>query len=103
MTAWQLLVDLLGQDVIVTNPQLGTVMGRGKLVALVDQPTVIIEGPDGQQISLPQDFRVEPDVTTDARRVIAELKKYEDEHGHHNDGWPCLAKALDAARDAVQP
>lgn len=101
MTARSVLVDLLGHDVIVTNPRLDQVMARGRLIGLADHPTLIVTREDGRQITLPQEFRVEPDLTSDARKVIAELERYEEEHGHQADGWPCLREALAAARQAV--
>lgn len=49
----------------------------------------------------PEPQVVAGDVTDPARRLLDELEQYEEVHGQHVDGWPCLARALDAARMAV--
>jgi hypothetical protein len=53
------LDDLLGQTVTITHPTLpGTWTGR--LIALADHPSVVIEQPDGRRVSLPQTYGIQP-------------------------------------------
>lgn len=49
----------------------------------------------------PEPQVVAGDVTDPARRLLGELQHYEEVHGQHVDGWPCLGTALDEARKAV--
>jgi hypothetical protein len=51
------LMDLLGEHITVTNPHAGT-SWTGKLVAIGDEPCVVIDQDHGPRLCLPQSFTV---------------------------------------------
>lgn len=59
MTARETLMTLLGRQVTVTNPA-HPVSWSGRLLAVADDPSILIEGEDGGRMCLPQAFVVEP-------------------------------------------
>lgn len=44
---------LLGQEVLVQNPQIPSATWVGKAIAIATDPSIIIEAPDGQRMMLP--------------------------------------------------
>lgn len=50
--------DLLGKRVQVTNQDLGS-SWEGELIGFANHPTLLLKTDSGQQVSLPQSFRIE--------------------------------------------
>ena len=52
------LTDLLGKRVTITNPRCDGASWTGRIIALHDDPGVVIEQDDGLRVCLPQEFDV---------------------------------------------
>lgn len=70
---------LLGKQVIVTNPH-GTVWS-GRLIALADDPSLVLEQADSTRVCLPQSFTVAEDTSPETHGMA-----WLHQCGHLNQG-----------------
>lgn len=65
--------DLLGRNVVVTNPSLSSAEWRGRCIAIAFDPTVILEFDDGERMSLPLAWTRVDDLAQQREEVLDRL------------------------------